>query len=107
MSLLEKARSVKLRGIFLIAEMATGTKVGARQWSESLYGHIMACRFAQGEGGGTHNIFGPGGVPPGPENPYPISDQNIRIYLPYFIPDSQNVYPISDPVMCGKFGISQ
>ena len=35
-------------------------------------------------------------MPPGPENPYPISDQNIRISIPYFRPDSQNVYPISD-----------
>ena len=42
---------------------------------------------------------------PGPENPY--SDQNIRFPIPYFRPDSQNVYPISDPVMCGKFGNCQ
>ena len=47
------------------------------------------------------------GVRPGPENPYPISDQNIRFSIPYFRPDSQNVYPISDPVMCGNFGNSQ
>ena len=37
-----------------------------------------------------------GCVPPGPENPYPISDQNIRFSLPYFRPDSQNVYPNRD-----------
>ena len=41
-------------------------------------------------------IFLGGGVPPGPENPYPISDQNIRFSTPYFRPDSQNAYPISD-----------
>ena len=50
-------------------------------------------------------IFLGGGVPPGPENPNPISNQNKRFYD--FRPDSQNVYPISDPVMCGKFGNSQ
>ena len=47
-------------------------------------------------------IFLGGGVPPGPENPYPISDQNIRFSIPYFRPDSQNVYPISDK-MCTLF----
>ena len=52
-------------------------------------------------------IFLGGAVPPGPENPYPISDQNIRFSIPYFRPDSQNVYPISDPVMCGKFDNSR
>ena len=46
-------------------------------------------------------------MPPAPENPYPISDQNIRFSVPYFRPYSQNVYPISDPVMCGKFGNSE
>ena len=35
-----------------------------------------------------------GGVPPGPGNPYPISDQNIRLSIPYFRPDFQNVYLI-------------
>ena len=29
--------------------------------------------------------------------------QNIRFSIPYFRPDSQNVYPISDPVRCGNF----
>ena len=52
-------------------------------------------------------IFLGGGVPPGPEIPYRISDQNIRFSVPYFRPDSQNVYPISDPVMCDKFGNSE
>ena len=51
-------------------------------------------------------IFLGGGVPPGPENPYLISDQNIRFSIPYFRSDSQNVYPISDPVMCGTFSNS-
>ena len=46
-------------------------------------------------------------MPPGPENPYPISDQNIRFSLPYFRPDSQNVYPISDPVKCSNSGNSK
>ena len=46
-------------------------------------------------------------MPLGPENSYPISDQNIRFSIPYFRPDSQNVHPISDPVMCGKFGNSE
>ena len=39
---------------------------------------------------------------PGPENPYPISDQNIRFSPPYFRPDYQNVHPISDPVKRGN-----
>ena len=47
-------------------------------------------------------------MPPVPENPYPISDETIRRFsLPYFRPDSQNVYPMSDPVMCGNFGNSK
>ena len=46
-------------------------------------------------------------MPPVPENPYPISDQNIRFSVPYFRPDSQNVFPISDRVMCGNFSNSQ
>ena len=46
-------------------------------------------------------------MPPGPENPYPISDQNIRFSIPYFRPHSQNVYPISDPWRCGNFSNSQ
>ena len=45
-------------------------------------------------------------MPPGPENPSPISDQNLRFSVPYFRPDFQNVYPISDPVMCGNFNNS-
>ena len=50
--------------------------------------------------GGVHIIYLGPGVPPGPENLYPISDQNIQFSIPYFRPDSQNVCPISDPVMC-------
>ena len=46
-------------------------------------------------------------MPPGPENPYPISDQTMRFSTPYFRPDSQNVYPISDPVRCGNFSNCQ
>ena len=42
-------------------------------------------------------IFLGGGVPPGPENPYPISD----------LTQSQNVYPISDPVRYSNFSNSQ
>ena len=34
-------------------------------------------------------LFLGGGVPPGPESPYPISNQNIRFSIPYFRPDSQ------------------
>ena len=45
----------------------------------------------------AHMIFLGGGVPPGPENPYPISD----------LTQSQNVYPISDPVRFGNFSNSQ
>ena len=52
-----------------------------------------------GGGGGILIIFLGGGVPPGPENPYPISDQNIRFSIPCFRSDPQNVYPVSDPVM--------
>ena len=56
-----------------------------------------------GGGRGEYSMFLGGGVPPGPENLYPISDQNIRFSIPYFRPDSQNVYPLSDPVICWKF----
>ena len=75
-----------------------------------LYSHLFArCPRGGGGGGGGGGgiliIFLGGGVPPGPENPYPISDQNIRFSTPYFRPVPQNVYPFSDPVMCGKFGI--
>ena len=31
-------------------------------------------------------------MPSGPENPYPISDQNVRFSIPYFRPDCQKVY---------------
>ena len=58
-------------------------------------------------GGGVLIIFLGGSVPPSPENPYPISDQNIRFSIPYFRPDSQNVYPISDPVRRGNLSNSQ
>ena len=47
------------------------------------------------------------GVLRSPENPYPISNQNIWFSIHYFRPDSQNVYPISDAVMGGKFGNCQ
>ena len=57
-----------------------------------------------GIGGGLLMMFLGGGVLPGPENPYPISDKNIRFSIPYFRPDSQNVYPVSDPVICCDFG---
>ena len=50
-------------------------------------------------------MFLGGGVLPGPENPYPISDQNIRFSIPYFRPDSQNVYPVSEPVICCDFSL--
>ena len=62
--------------------------------------------LAPGGGGGTHNIFG-WGCTPDPENPYPISDQKLQFSIPYFRPDSQNVHPISDPVMCDNLGNSQ
>ena len=39
-------------------------------------------------GGIVFIIFSGGGVPPGPENPYPISDQKVRFFVPYFRPDS-------------------
>ena len=39
--------------------------------------------------GGTLIIILGGGVPPGPENPYPISDQNIWFTIPYFRPDQE------------------
>ena len=47
-------------------------------------------------------IFLGGGVPPGPENPYPISDQHIRFSISYFRPDSQNVYPIAISVIVNR-----
>ena len=73
-----------------------------------IYQNIHAILITlRGEGGGgVLIIFLGGAVPSGPENPYPISDQNIRFSIPYFRPDSQNVYPISDPVMCGKFSMA-
>ena len=43
-------------------------------------------------------IFLRGSVLPIPENPFPVWKQNIRFSAPYFIPDSQNVYSISDAV---------
>ena len=60
--------------------------------------NVRAVAFSPGGGGGggVLIIFLGGGVPPGPENPYPVSDQNIRFSIPYFRPDSQNAYPISD-----------
>ena len=51
-----------------------------------------------GGGGGLLMMFLSGGVLPGPENPYPISDQNINHNI------NQNVYPVSDPVICCDFG---
>ena len=81
------------------AEVELGVVVGGES-------HVCVCVPGGGRGGELMIFLG-GGVPPGPENPYPISDQNIRFSIPYFRPDSQNVYPISDPVMCGKFGNSQ
>ena len=53
-----------------------------------------------GGGGGLLMMFLGGGVLPGPENPCPISDQNIRFSILYFRPESQNLYPVSDPVIC-------
>ena len=50
-----------------------------------IYIYIYIFIFFWGGGGG-------GGVPPSPENPYPISDQNIRFSIPHFKHDSQNVY---------------
>ena len=77
-------------------------------WQHQISYHLEPTPYCPGGGGGgVLIIFLGGGVPPGPENPYPISDQNIRFSIPYFRPDSQNVYPISDPVMCGKFGNSE
>ena len=54
-----------------------------------------------------HSIFLGGCVPPGPENPYPILDQNIGFSIHYFRPDSQNVYPTRDPVRRGSFSNSK
>ena len=41
-------------------------------------------------------LFLGGSVPPDPENPFPISDQNIHFSIPYFEPDSENAYPKLD-----------
>ena len=59
-----------------------------------------------GDGGEALKVILGGGVPPGPENPYPISDKKLRFFIPYFRHDSPNVYPISDPGMCDNFGNS-
>ena len=87
----------------------SSTKGGTSSPHVSYTGRAAESRGGGGEGGRrvVVKIFLGGGGPPGPENPYPISDQNIRFSIPYVKPDSQNVYPISDPVMCGKFGNSQ
>ena len=58
------------------------------------------CRLVRGkgpEGGGgvLLGIFGRG-VPPGSQNPDPISDQNIPFSTPVFRPGPQNPYPFSD-----------
>ena len=53
-----------------------------------------------GGGGALLMMFFGGGMLPSPENLYPISNQNIRFSIPYFRPDSQNVYP----VICCNFG---
>ena len=43
------------------------------------------------------------GVPPGPENPYPLSAQNIWFSTPDFRPVSQNVYPLHWPCDVWQF----
>ena len=40
-----------------------------------------------------------GGVLHRPQNPDPISDQNILFFIPLFRPDPENLYPISDLVL--------
>ena len=62
----------------------------------------MAGIVGGGGGGGLLMMFLGGGVLPGPENPC-LSDQNIRFSIPYFRPESQNLYPVSDPVICCDF----
>ena len=59
-----------------------------------------------GGGGGNHNILSEG-VPPSPEKPYPLSDQNVLFSISYFRPDSPDIYPIPDAVRCGNFSNSQ
>ena len=61
---------------------------------------VCVCVCGGGGGGGW-------GMPPGSEIPYPISDQNIRLSIPYFRPGSQNVYPISNPMRYPSFGNSK
>ena len=39
-----------------------------------------------------------GGVPPGPENPYPIWDQNIWFTIPYFRPILHKCIPYFRPI---------
>ena len=60
-------------------------------------------------GGGAERvliIFLGGGVPPGPENPYPISDQNIHFRYP--ISDlTLKMYTLFQTVRCGNFGHSK
>ena len=56
-------------------------------------------------GGGTHNIFG-WECAARSWKPLPYFRQKNTIFC-HFGPDSQNVYPISDPVMCDNFGNSQ
>ena len=78
-----------------IRRHVTSTGVSFLMWDHiALIGHA---RFVHRgwRPGGVLVIFSGGGVPPGPENPYPISDQNIAFSIPHFRPDSQNVYPIS------------
>ena len=77
------------------------------RWPDASLHNTVNKAWQTPRGGAVLIIFLGGGVPPGPENPYPISDQKIQFSIPYFRPDSQNVYPISDPVMCDNFGNSQ
>ena len=84
-----------------------GTNVLEVLQSWNALGLLLSVRKPWGGGGGFLIIFLGRGVPSHPKNPDPISDENIRFSIPYFRPDSQNVYPISDPVMCCNFGNSK
>ena len=59
-----------------------------------------------GEGGGTHYIFG-WGCAAQSWKPLPYFRPKYAIFTRYFRPDSQNVYPISDPPRWGNFGNSK
>ena len=71
---------------------ATASQDPGRSWESGPGGEGGGGEWGRGEGEGGEGVlikFLDGGVLPGTENPYPISDQNILFSIPYFRPDSK------------------